>query len=72
MTDIHEIEEQLEHADMTEQPSSWKYEVPMALGIAVWALIILVINVFTCDLSNCSEKEQGEKTEMHSGGGGHH
>lgn len=70
----HEVGGHEEHNDSTKAPHAGFYEVPMALGVFFWALVLVIINIINCSCDeggSCCVKEEGghgAKTEMHSSG----
>jgi hypothetical protein len=54
----------------TKKPHAGFFEVPILLGLAVWALVVMIINIncmgpnTCCNDEQCCKPEGGEKTEM--------
>ncbi len=63
-----------DHTDKTKAPHAGYFEVPLALGVVFWALVLVIINVFCLNCSNCCDDEKcateckTEQTETHSSG----
>jgi hypothetical protein len=74
MSENHGHHEDHGHAEDGGPVSSWKFEVPLALGAFFWALVIVIVNVTcsNCDENCCEDGKSCAPTEAHSGGGGHH